>query len=80
MPKCHVAVVTAHEGPGSLGRGLRFLVILMNSLSRRKSAVSELADTLLVLLLLLLLLLPSAVRDRSLHPPFAYIQYIFINK
>lgn len=71
MLKCHVAVVTEHEGLTETelpNAGLHWLISLMNfpSLSLRKSAVSELAD-------LLLLPLSSAARDRSLHPRYACI-------
>ncbi len=69
MPKCHVAVVTEHEGLAEIelsNAGLQWLIILMNSpsLSLKKSAVSELADVLFLPLL-------SASRDCSLHPPFS---------
>lgn len=65
MSKCHVAVVTEHEWlpkPEPPHAGLQWLMSLMNSssLSLRKSAVSELADILLLPLL-------SAARDCSLH-------------
>lgn len=73
MLKCHVAVVTVHEGLAEIklsNAGLQWLVILMNSpsLTLRKSAVSELAD-------IPLLPLFSAARDCSLHPAFCIHTY-----
>ena len=49
MLKCHVTVVTEHEELAEIevaNAGIQWLIILMNSLSLRKSAVSELADIL----------------------------------